>query len=407
MSKSGLTLIELLISIAIATVITGTIVLMLNSGLTAWRFAQDRIVIQAVAEDIETKILEGDFKYDGLREALKVWSAGPSAITIVPLYVDDSYIVKRPQKEFFLKKQFQPGSPDPVVQIKRKREEKFKTVTAKFIYGKGDNPNNPDDKIIFGKSPELGSRLRIMFYPDARRDSSVKMTFRWDREAKIIYRTYKDKIENLLKYHPDVKVEEVKFTYLDNLNNEIKSDEEGPLSGSQLMRISGVNVYLKIRRKEDMREIVSFVNIRERGYQMTGVILSEGAEIDIANSFNIVTLALASVAGVDNGDIIVFEAVPEVGKVWELELEFMKVGEVIKVHRYTIEYPPGTIVAGDTVDQAVGEGREFSFLNLTEDGMFDYDKDPGVDDVVRLAGDRVKLKVTRMDPDGVYLSVWP
>lgn len=407
MSRSGLTLIELLVSIAIAAAITGTIVLMLNNGLTAWRFAHDRIVVQSITEDTMTKILEGDFEYDGLRGAITVWSASPSAITTVPLYVDDSYIVRTPQKEFFLKKQYQPGAPNPVVQLKKKGEEKFKTVTSGFIYGEGDNPDNPDDKVVLEKPPKIGSRLRIMFYPDPKLDSSVRMTFRWDEESKTIYRIYGDKTDNLLRYHPDVRVEEAKFTYFDNLNSEIEPDEEGePLSDSQLMQIAGVNVYLKMKRKEDAREIASFANIRERGYQMTGMILSEGAEIDIANSFDIGTLALASATGADDGDIMIFEAVPELGNRWKLKLEFIKVEGQIKVHRYTIEYPPGTIVATDVVNQAVGDGREFSFLNLSENGMFDYDKDTGVDDI-RLTGDKVTLKVIRMDPDGAYLSVWP
>lgn len=406
MRISGLTLIELLLSIAIATAITGTIVLMLNNGLTAWRFAQDRIVVQSIAEDIMTRILEGDFKYDGLREALKIWSANPSAITVVPLYVDESYVINAPQREFLLKKQFQPGAPDPVVQLKKIGEEKFKTVTTGFMYGESNDPDNPDDTVILEEPAEPGSKLRIMFYPYASGDSSLRMNFRWNEESKTVYRSYKGKVENLLKYHPDVKVEELIFTYFDNLNNEIKSVEE-PLSESQLMRISGISVYLKVKRKEDTREIVSFVNMRERGYQMKGVVLSKGAEINIANSFNIGTLALAGVSGAKDGDIMVFEAVPEVGKTWKLELEFMKVDREVKVHRYTIEYPLGTIVASDIVNRRIGGGREFSFLNLSENGMFDYDKDPGVDDVVRLSGDSVTLKVTRMDPDGAYLSVWP
>ena len=408
LKRKGLTLIEVLICIAIAGALVGTTVLMLNTGLVAWRFTHDKLSIQDAAETTMNKILEGDFKYDGLREALDVWSTSSSSITIVPLYVD-TFIVERPQKEFTLTKEFLPGAPDPLVKLKKKGAPEFKTVSPTFVYGEGHDPAKPDDKIIFDNFLKTGSRIKAMYHPDANVDATTRMSLRWDANEKTIYRIYKNKMEDLLRYHPLTQIAQLSFTYYDNAGNEIiPSEKTNTLTKAQRARISGVNVYMKLERKQDPREIISFVNIRKRSYQSTGMILTKGMEMEIPNSFDIVDLALANVVGVSENDVIRLEARSKIGTTsWAVELALAEIDGEIKVRYYAIEYPIGTMVLQDTVEQTVGGDRQFSFLTIDAEGLYDYDDDKDVKDLVLFKDDRVTFTVTRMDPDGAYLVVRP
>ena len=407
-NSKGVTLIELIVAIAIGAVITGTVVLMLNNGLTSWGFGSDRLVVQSAAEEIMTGMLEGDFKYGGIRDAVEVVSASARSITIVPLYIDGSHTVSASQNEYTLEKQYLAGSPVPVVKIKEIGSKVFETVGSTFVYGTGDDPDEPDDKIILDRSYESGSQLKILFYPDATYDTSVRMTFWWEPNEKTIYRQFKGKTVDLLARKDGVEAEDVVFTYLDNLNRKIGS---GPgsrkLGSTELMRISGVDIFFKVRRKEDAWEMVSFVGIKRRSNQITGVVIREGSEVDIANSEDIGVLALSNITGASDGDVIIFEAVPSAGSSWQIKLEFEVTNDILKVYSYTIESPAGQQVATDVLDHIMGQGKEFNFLGFTGDGRFDYDDDENVDDEVVLEGDRVTLKVTRMDFDGAYLTVWP
>ena len=99
------------------------------------------------------------------------------------------------------------------------------------------------------------------------------------------------------------------------------------------------------------------------------------------------------------------EALPNSGTAWRLTVEFERHGSskpVIK--KINVEYPPGTAVYTEYPKVSIDLGVNLTLLG--QDGLYDYDDDEDVSDVVMLEGD-VVLSVDEMNIEGAGLFVRP
>src|SRR3989338_8850420 len=84
----GLTLIELLVAISIAAMVTVGIQQLLDTALTAWRVSVEEVTIARLSEEVMQEMMEGNDEFSGIRDALEIIEAKPDSIQFVPMWVD-------------------------------------------------------------------------------------------------------------------------------------------------------------------------------------------------------------------------------------------------------------------------------------------------------------------------------
>ena len=122
---NGLTLIELLIALSIATILIGVVVLMLKTSFDAYTFGQQEVLLEKALDDCLDEIAGGGFENYGIKDSLEILNVTPTSITFVPLWLDDSHTLK-PEHEhpelfdkipFILNRHFKPGASFPIAEV--------------------------------------------------------------------------------------------------------------------------------------------------------------------------------------------------------------------------------------------------------------------------------------------------
>ncbi len=104
------TLIELLMSIAIATVITAAIYFSLSSALESWEYSQDQLALQKVLSETMEEVVSGTAAVYGLRDSLEIIAAGAKRIEFVPPWTDDTHSVASRDFIYTLNRRIKPGA---------------------------------------------------------------------------------------------------------------------------------------------------------------------------------------------------------------------------------------------------------------------------------------------------------
>lgn len=402
--KRAFTLVELLISIAIGGIIAGVIILILNIGILSWKTGEADILIQDVGQKILDEIVDGRFEYPGIRECVEIVEARENYVGFVPLWVDEYEIGRNMDRgaAFRLKKKLSPGSPIPLAEIKDSDDRNFRPVRISFS---GDSRESPGDAVRVNAAIRRGSKLKVIYHPDAC-DPGVLVSYLWNGETGMLIRNLLGDVQEIPVRSRGVKVTKLSFEYFDSTNAQIPLSSN--LSENQLRLINAVKVILYAEKGDEKRELSSFVNIRNISNRGRGIPLTEGSVIEIPDSENIQSLVLTNIGGVENGDIIEFEARPQKGDVWKLRVKFGLMPEASgeekpRLLNLSVEYPEDRILWSRFINRPVEHG-----LNLTDFGnnLYDYDDDAGVDDVVNLSG-KVELVVTRMDVDAAAIAIQP
>ncbi|MEA3328659.1 MAG: type II secretion system protein [Candidatus Omnitrophota bacterium] len=408
----GFTLVELLIAVLISSIIASTVVLMLASSLEVWRFGNAQLSIDKVNQTILGRIVEGTFQLQGLRDAMEIYRASANEIVFVPLQKDTrilEYSISGGDK-IFLQRQFKAGTNKPIVEARLPAESAFSRVSTVFYYGKEIGPERLDDYVIVKQSLPIGTELKFTYHPDPGYGPEVRMRYFWDTAEKKLYYVYQGIITEVPVRNPDVEIEGIEFFYFANANAPIlPSDTNLELSTGQLKRITAVKIIVVSRKEEEVKEAVSFVNIRNLSNRGSGIIITEGSEIGIPDSDNIKALSLVNINGAHQGDEIVLEISSKRGKTWKITIEFGSPPEEIefpevKIKGYKIEYPEGKIVFNQEAYSSLKNG--VSFLNMGND-LYDYDNDPNIEDIVYYKGEGIKLKVVKMNVDAAAIAVQP
>lgn len=409
MVKKGFTLVEAMLSIAIAAVVTGTIILVLQSGLECWRYGQERLSVQKAASDIMDILTEGGYDSDGIRDAVEIERANARSFTFVGLWRDDSHkpdSVKNPEQRFTLNRQYKAGSSLPLGQIRKEGSYDWETVPIKFYYASGIDAKNPDDEVVYiDEIPPLAD-LRIIFKPNAKADPRVAKTFYWDPVYKKIFETYDEVTKNVLKYDTGTEVDYLHFTYFDGLNQPVlPPNPEADLPLKDLNRVTAVKIYLRVKKGPEYKEQTSYINIRST--IGGGIAVSEGSIIPMPNSEDVKAFYIGNFQGVRGPSTIELEVAPRIGKAWKVRLDIAPSGQELVLTNFSIDYPIGTTVFFDRPFSKFKSNDSINLLTIDRGGFYDYDDDEDIRDAVLVKGEDIVLTVKRLDVDGANLYVKP
>ncbi len=413
-SKNGLTLIELLVAIGIATILAGVVVFMLKSSLDAYSFGQEEALLQKALDECLEEISSGGFATYGIKDSLEVLSAGSTFITFVPLWVDDSHI-PRPEHQhselvrknpFILNRPFKPGAALPIGEVRLLDKKAYRPVSITFILSPRKEPQKSDDEVIFNHPIPAGSKIRFVYQPEPTYFPDVAMTIKWGPTQNRILRLYNNISWVIPKYNiPGILLKDLEFKYFDNTNTEILPERPGGAIPFELLpAITAVRLSLKAQTKAKTKEGFTFVNIRNTRTAGVGIIIRGNTRFKIPDSKGIRTFSLANIMGLKGGGVIEIEARPKKGTTWRIRLNLGFENDQHVIERYSIDYPPGRTVYSERINLTTD--LPLNFLTLGRNGRYDYDWDKDVSNVVELKGD-VELVVTRMDCAGAALFIRP
>lgn len=407
--RGGFTIVELLITMTVLAIIAGVEVMLLETGLESWRYGESRVGLQRASDELMENLLEGGFDGEGIRDAVELKQADTHAIGIVPLWTDRSHKpdpVRNKGQKFILERQFKPGAPTPIGQFKKPDGDNFVSAQLKFTYGISRDPKSADDVVQFLDPIPPGSEIKILYTPDADNDPEVAKIFRWDPDARRVYESYAGKTKDLLKASENVKVEQCSFLYYDNLNRLIPL-EEGSLSPLSIKRATAVKLYLVLRKKGELKELTSFTNVRN--VSTIGATISEGAELPMPTPAKIKAFSIGDFYGLRREGIVDLVVSAGGRPRWKVRLRFKKAPkeEDLILDRFQMEAPPGKIVTSQIVEQTIAANEFVSIQALDRTGLYDYDDDEEVRDLVVITGSDPTVTVTRLDFEGASLFIRP
>lgn len=410
MDTRGLTLIELLIAIVITSILIGTVVFMLKSSLDAYNFAQEEIILQKVLDETQEEISTGGFENYDIKDSLEILSATSNSISFVPLWIDDSHmeIKSEPGIPITLNRPFKPGAALPIAEVSttfdpRRQTQDWNPFPITFILGTHKDPQKPDDEVMFNEPLPSNAQVRFVFHPDVANFPDCAVNIRWAGDKLI--RTYKGKSKTIPKYSvPGVTLKDCNFRYFDNTNTPIPFQSDSSVSKELLAQITAVKITLMAQTKEKAKEISTFINLRNSRTAGIGTIIRQGTRLKIPDSRDIRVFSLANIMGVKEGDIICIEARPKKGTTWRMHIELGIKDNLPLITKYVVDYPPGLTVYSETVNLTAD--LPLNFLTLGGRGLYDYDFDKDVQNIVDLKGE-VELVVSRMDCAGAALFIRP
>ena len=396
--NNAFTLLELLIAIAITAIITLTIIYIFRIGFEAWQFGYGQAVCQSADEVALSKIVEGDYYYDGLREALDIVEAGNSEIGFLPWYVQEVNRIN-PAKEFELEKTLLRGSSVPICEVYDEEKKEFVYCPSEYFYIKeGDGYR---DFVRFN-SDKYYYKGRIIYYPDPRKEDDVVMKIYYDKNKKMVFREYRGKKVPLIRGNNNIS--NLKFEYYDNTNNKIDI-KNLDLNRNIASPITAVSIFIESEAENEKYSLKSFVNLRRKGLAGNGIYLTENSTVRIPNSKEIKSLLITNLGGVSGPSEVIIDIYDEENKAQDyrvkIELENIKGMEYIK--SYSVEYPKGEVVYNKNIMTPAVNG--LNFLTLDSSGNYDYDDDEGLEDIVIFDGKKIIFKVEKMEIEGMTLFV--
>ena len=399
MNNRAFTLIELLISIAITTIIVGAVYFSLDTALESWGFSRDQLALQKVLSEVMDEVINGTSAVYGARDSMEVMAAGKSRIEYVPPWTDDTHSVATKNFVYTLNRRIKPGTAVPIAEIRLPESRKYQLVPIKKI----ESEDADISQVKLGLAAPLGSELRFTYHPDAKTHADTVKAVWWDPEAQQVYSEDTEGIENISRNPFGVKITNMRLRYYDNSNNLITDFEW--VDSKDINVITGVEVYMEAELGQYSQSLISFASLRNAPMRAGYLALREGTRLPVPDSQNIHTLLLTNISGVSSGDEIQIELVPRSGKPWRVKVKFQKkAGGKAKIESYTIEYPQQHPVYTEYPRTGVSIG--LNLLALGANGLYDYDDDEDIEDFVILEGD-VTLEVTKMDCEGAGLFVRP
>jgi hypothetical protein len=96
-------------------------------------------------------------------------------------------------------------------------------------------------------------------------------------------------------------------------------------------------------------------------------------------------------------------------KGWKIRLQLKKGAKEddLVLERFQIESPPGKILASAVLEQTIAANEFVNLQTLDRTGLFDYDDDEDVKDLVNVHGAAPTVLVSRLDFEGASLFIRP
>ncbi len=399
-SLNGLTLIEVIVAISLASMLTAGLEQLMSTALTSWRIAVEDAAISSLSEDTMKQLLEGDYDFPGIKDAVEVLTVEENLLAFVPLWIDEFELIPKDGR-FYLTKHMKPGSPPPLAEVKFPQAEEFGTY---FVTVETDESGKA--WVSFGFPLQKGAVVRLSYHPDMKFHPELAMTYHWDISTGGIVRSYNGRSVNLNLRRTAINATALKFEYYGGNNRPVDITGKKLSKKNSLIRITAVKIYMTLQGADMKKETTSFVNIRALGKAGQGVILEEGLDIPVPSSKNIHLMQLLNFTGVDEGQVIEFKvSAPKKNQTWRLKLFLGVESGVSILRRYEIYFPIKKMV--EERDSEVNLKNGLDLLTLSQAGVYDYDEDEDVTDLVHFEGSEITLSVLRSDPEGVMLIVRP
>lgn len=401
-SKTGFTLLELLISIAIASIISVVIYFSLDTALNVWGYSRDQLALQKVLGEVVDEVSSGTAAVFGLKDALEVNSAGIRSVEFVPPWLDDTHRVTSAQNFVYtLNRKIKPGSAVPIGEIKFPGEDEYRYASVILVEGEEETVFS---KVRLALAAPAGSQLRFTYHPDGKSNPDVIKSIRWDKEDGAVYTEHLGEISEISRNPFGVKITNMELRYYNNTNTLITTSDW--VDRGDLNMITGIEISMEAQLGQYVSNLISFINLRNAPLRSGYFLVSEEeTRIPIPDSKNIHSLVLQNFSGVSNGDVLEFEATPESGESWNIKITFGRTGlSKPFIESYTIEYPEGHPVHTEYPRSSVDAG--LNFLTVGANGLCDYDDDDEIEDMVIIEGE-VVLEVKKIDIEGVGLFVRP
>ncbi len=399
MRKKGFTLIELLIAIAITSVIGLAVYFSLATALDVWTYSSDELALQKVLSEAIDEIANGKASTYGIRHSFAFKNCDNHKIEFVPPWIDDTHRVESRQYIYSLNKEKKPGTAVPLADYKPPGHEEYKFITIDEV--EAEEKNVSEVKLPYPLP--TASQLRFIYHPNDDLYSDVIKTFWWDSEDKDIYSRYKGQVNKVSQNPFGVKITDMELKYY-NDKNELITDFN-KVGRQDLKLITGIEIRMEAELKGKKFELINFVSVPNAPLHSGYFTVTDETELPIADSQNIHTLIVDNFSGVSDGDLLRIDALPESGNAWRIEISFKRVGlGKPQISGYNIEYPIGNVVYSQELARSLGSSLDL--MSLGPNGLYDYDDDQEIEDVVNLKGD-VRLKVSRIDIKGVGIFVRP
>ncbi|MDO8730740.1 MAG: prepilin-type N-terminal cleavage/methylation domain-containing protein [Candidatus Omnitrophota bacterium] len=399
-NSRGITLVELLLSLAVMGILAGVNAQVLAASLDAWNHSQSRLDLQQVSNDMMGFILDGGFEESGLRDAVELTEVSLSSVAFVPLWIDRSHVpapLRNKAQKFVLEKKFKAGAIVPIGQIRLSDREDWVSVPVSFDSG--------TDTVIFTKPIPAGNSIRILYTPDPEAQPETVMRFWLDPVQKNLLRSYAGTTRPVSRRMRGVRVEKLAFLYYDNFNQLFPLDKV--ISAPERRRITGAKIYLSLKKGKEWKELTSFTNIRN--VQTVGVTVSKGVRLPLPDPRLIKAMSIGDFSGLKGAGIVDLEVQSKGRARWKIRLEFKpgaSESEMI-LRRFEIQAPKGSQRTSSIMDQSMARIEFVNLLAIDRTGLFDYDDDPDIRDAVLLTGTDNVLVVTRCDFDLASMFIRP
>ncbi|MFH1753079.1 MAG: hypothetical protein ABH875_02750, partial [Candidatus Omnitrophota bacterium] len=394
------TLIELIISIAITVIIVGAIYFSLDTAMQSWEYIKDQLAIQKVLNETVDKIMSGSVVVFGIKDALEILNAGENRAEFVPPWTDNTHTVSDYNYKYTLNGNIKPGTPPPIGEVRLSDEEPYRIVSVSIV----EEEASARSLVRLGEAIPGGYQLRFTYHVDPVSISEAVKSIWWDPEELEVFSEYKGKVSSMSENTFGVDITRMELRYYDKANNLITESQW--VDGRDIGIIAGVELVLEARLGQYKAEAISFVALRNASTRSGYFPIHEGMKLNIPDSYDIHTLILKNITGVNNGDTIELKAIPDSDKTWRIRIVFSRSALIRpKIEQYVIEYPPGNEVLVEYPRTDMGAG--LNLLALGTNGRYDYDYDgEDFDDKVLFKGD-VTLEIERMDIKGAGIFVRP
>ena len=395
-NSKGFTLFELLIAIAISSIIGVAIYFTFTTSLESWGYSKDRFSLQEVLQRCVKEIAEGSGLSFGIKDSLEMVEAHKDKIVFVPPWTDDTHVVTSSREFVYtLNQRLKPGAGPPIGEVRFPEAVDFHVIPLKLWEGE----NLLETRIQLTEAQPAGSALRFTYYPDVKTNPLLSVSIWWDKTSGKIFREDDKGKEEISRNPFGVKISKFKISYYDQANNLLNED----VDTRNLAIVSGVEVYLEGELEGHTFELLDFIYLRNAASRAGFLSLRKGMKFTIPDSSHIHFFCLDNFSGIGNRDELELEARPKTGKSWRIKITFGR-GDYGKpwIDSYRIEYPPQHVIYTDFSKTAADLG--VNLLSLGPNGLYDYDDDQDIEDIVLLKGE-VTLEVTKMDIEGAGLFV--
>jgi len=370
--EAGFTLLELLLAIALVSVIMLGVTSLLAATFESFRSAEERIACRAYLRDALHDLIEGGFRAPGLRDAAALLEARADRVRFVAPLLETLH----PGRDGVhpLARRFHPGASPPTFEVRRDGRWVAHPARVAFDYKRNE--------VVVPAVLLDREGLALRYLADPESAPSTVFEVGRDARSKHLVRRRGSQRDVLSGRTLGIDEARLQLRYFDRLGRELET-EGGALGAGQRAAVASVEVGLEVRRGDtragDVRRVDLFnggerVLLRRAGVELRGIEPEEARA----------GMRLGNLHGADPGERVHLRA-----DAWSADIVFGDAGSATA----TLEIA-GKNLAPMTVPFHVSEGLQLSSPDRRVDRGGGENPEPGselrffrTDDHVRFEDD--------------------